>query len=315
MTSIRGNILKFILRVTNNLNPIKTPHAINKIRKYSAGFINDKTPKGFSLSKETTLNGAKFERLSKEGAKRTGRVIYYLHGGAYISGLIYFYRNFVDDFDKVSSGAELILLDYSLAPEHKFPTQLNEAVELWDDLISRQGYNPNDIILGGDSAGGNLALALLLKLRDDKKLMPRAAFCISPWADMTASGNSYIENYPKDILFGEKNKEITEDAREQLLNSEIYCFVGDADRKNPYVSPVFGEYHNFPPMYFSAGGHEILLSDTLTIVDKLKQNKIFVECDIKEEMFHTFPIYGAFMPEAEEAFEKILNFIKAQFLN
>ena len=130
---------------------------------------------------------------------------------------------------------------------------------------------------------------------------------------MTASGKSYVENYSNDIMFGEKGKEITESSRDKFLNSELYCFVGDADRKNPYVSPVFGEYHGFPPMYFAAGSHEMLLSDTLTIVENLKKNNVPVESEIKDEMFHTYVIYGAFMPEGAESLKKILEFIKQQF--
>lgn len=314
MTSVRGNILKFILRLTNNLNPEKSPNAIEKIQKYSKLLINNKTPKGFTLSKEKTPNRTKFERISKTGSKKNGKVIYYLHGGAYIAGLISIYRNFAVDFFE-ASGCELILLDYSLAPKHKYPTQLNEAFDVWNDLINNQGYKPDDIIIGGDSAGGNLTLALLLKLRDEKLPMPKAAFCLSPWTDMTASGESYIENYSNDILFGEKGKEITEASREKFINSELYCFVGDADRKKPYVSPIYGDYHDFPPMYFAAGSHEMLLSDTLSIVENLKKNNVPVESEIKDEMFHTYVIYGAFMPEGAESFKKILDFIKAQFEN
>jgi len=312
MSSIRANFLKFILRTTNNLNPKTTPHAIKKIQKSANMFINEKTPRGYVLEKHKTSNGAKFEIISKKGAEKPQKIIYYLHGGAYIAGLVSFYRNFANDFYE-AAGAALVLLDYKCAPEYKYPSQLNEAFDVWLYLTKELGYKPENIIIGGDSAGGNLTLALMLKLRDEKFQMPRAAFCISPWADMTASGKTYIENYSKDIMFGEKNKQITNDVREQFLNSELFCFVGDADRTHPYLSPVYGEYHNFPPMYFSVGGHEMLLSDTITIVENLKKNNIQVECDIKDEMFHTFVIYGAFMPEAAECFKKILNFIREQF--
>lgn len=312
MTSIRGNIMKFVLRLTNNLNPIKNPKPIEKIRKYSALFMNDKTPKGYVLSKEVTKKGTKYDRVVKKDSKKSGRVIYYFHGGAYIAGLISVYRNFAVDFFNAAE-TELILLDYSCAPEYKYPTQLNEALDLWDELINNQGYKPENIIVGGDSAGGNLALAFLLKLRDNKQIMPNAAFCISPWADMIASGESYIKNYQNDVMFGEKKKDITLTEKEKFLNSDIYSFVGGADRKDPYISPVFADYHDFPPMFFTVGGHEMLLSDTLTIVKNLKKNKIQVAVEIQEEMFHTYPIYAVFLPEGAEALHKIVNFIKSEF--
>ncbi len=291
---------------------MKNSHIIKKIRRASGLLMTNKTPRGFLMTKETTASGIRYEKVVKKDAEKTGRVIFYLHGGAYVAGLISTYRNFAVKFYDAAQ-TELILLDYSLAPEAKFPTQLNEAVALWEDLIENQGYLAENIIIGGDSAGANLALALLLKLRDEKLPLPKAAFCMSPWADMTASGKSYVENYSKDIMFGENKKEASLDSREKILSSELYCFIGDANRHDPYVSPVFGDYHGFPPMFFTAGGHEMLLDDTLTIVKKLKKSGASVQVEICEEMFHTYPIYSPFLPEGEKAFDKICEFIKTQF--
>lgn len=313
MASIRGNFFRFFLRKTNNLNPVFTPHAVKKIRKLAASSLNDKTPKGFTLSKEKTPNGTLFERVTKDSAAKTGRVIYFLHGGAYISGLLSFYRNFAKDFCDAANGAEMIYLDYHLAPEHLYPTQLNEALDVWDDLTNRQGYLPENIMIAGDSAGANLTLALMLKLRDTGRKMPKAGLCISAWADMTGKGETFSANYGNDIMFGEKGKELTEEARERLIHSEIFCYAGDADRTDPYVSPVYGEYHDFPPMFFAAGGHEMLLSDTLTIVENLKKNAVPVEYDIQPEMFHIYAIYGNFIIEAKESYRKIILFINKQF--
>lgn len=313
MESIRAKILKFVLGLTNNLNPEKVPNAIEKIKKFSNLMMNEKVPNGFELEKLETQKGTKFQIVHKKDMPKTEKIILYFHGGAYISGLISHYRTFAKDFYN-SCNADLVLLDYKTAPEFKYPSQLNEALDLWEYLTENMGYKPENIILGGDSAGGNLTLAMMLKLRDENKKLPKAAFCMSPWADMTASGSSYLNNYQKDILFGEKDKEVDETIRRKFLNSEIYCFIGDADRKDPYVSPVFGEYYDFPPMMFTVGEYEMLLSDTLTIVKNLKENNVPVSLEIKPAMFHTYTIYGAFMPEAVESFEKILEFINLQFL-
>ena len=89
--------------------------------------------------------------------------------------------------------------------------------------------------------------------------------------------------------------------------------MGDADRTCPYVSPVYGEYYDFPPMFFIAGGHEMLLSDTLTVMDKLKQCNVPADCDIQDEMFHVYPIYGGWLPEGKISFQKLLDFICAQY--
>ena len=116
-----------------------------------------------------------------------------------------------------------------------------------------------------------------------------------------------------DILFGEKGKVATIEDEEKLLNSEIFCFIGDADRHDPYVSPVYGEFNGFPPMYFAVGGHEMLLDDTLTVVKKLKENNIEVVLDVQHEMFHVYPLYGMLVPEGRKSFLDTMAFIKIKF--
>lgn len=312
MASLKGNFFRFLLRKTNNLNPLHTPDAVSKIRKLAASSLNDQTPKGFVMTKYKTPSGTAYERVVKEGAPRNGNVVLYLHGGAYISGLLSFYRNLARDLCDAAGGAEMIFLDYHLSPEYKYPTQLNEAFDLWQDLLS-QGYQAGNIIIGGDSAGGNLTLALILKLRDEGYDMPRGAFLISPWADTTGSEETFYTNYGNDVMFGEKGKELTPEKRKAILESKLFGFIGDADRKDPYVSPVYGDYHGFPPMFFTTGGHEMLLSDTLTIIENAKSHDIRVECDIQPEMFHIYAIYGNFMPESKISYGKMVDFIRGLY--
>ncbi len=312
MASIRGKIAKLYLGTMGNLNPNKTPNTVEKIQKLFGGNINDKTPKGYTLQKEITEKGTRYEKVFKSGEEKNGKVVYYLHGGAYISGLLSVYRKLSPQFYK-AAGVETIFLDYKTAPEHKYPTQLNEAFDVWMELTKNKGYNPKNIIIAGDSAGANLTLALMLKLRDEGEEMPLAGFCFSAWADMKGKGESYVKNYSNDVLFGEKGKVATIEDEERLLNSEIFSFIGDADRSDPYVSPVYGNYHGFPPMYFAVGSHEMLLDDTLTIVEKLKKEGIYVGCDVQKEMFHIYPLYGMFVPEGRQSFLRTMNFMKEQF--
>lgn len=313
MVSFRGKLFRFFLRRTNNLNPVKTPQAVKKVEKLSKFWLGDSTPRGFVMTKEQTPKGTAFQRVVKKGATKNGRVLLYLHGGAYIGGLLSFYRKFAPTFHKATEGAEIIFLDYHCAPQYAYPTQLNEALDLWEDLTSRQGYRSEDIVVGGDSAGANLTLALLLKLRDTGERMPCGGFCISAWADMEGTGKSFTENYPKDIMFGEKGKPLTEEKRERLRDCELFSFIGDADRYDPYVSPVYGEYHNFPPMFFTVGGDEMLLDDTMRIVEKLEKQGVSAQYDLQEGMFHIYVLYCKFVPEAKKSFNKLLAFINERY--
>ena len=203
-----------------------------------------------------------------------------------------------------------VLLDYKTAPEYKYPVQLNEALDLWDELTENQDYRAENIVIGGDSSGGNLALAMMLKIRDDGRKMPAGAFLLSPWTDMTMSGDSYIRNYPKDVEIGERKAVLTEEKREKLMESGLYSFIGGADRKSPYISPCFGTYEGFPPMFFAVGEDEMLLDDTLDVVEKLKNAKVSVICERKPDMFHTYVLYKNLMPESRESFSEMKRFVQ-----
>ena len=315
MTSFRGNLFRIAFGTYNYFGWKSKKSFVERIRKLSAKGINDLCPKGFEIIKETTASGTPYERVVKVGAPTNGRAIYFCHGGGYIVGLLFFYRMLATDFFEASGGGELILLDYSCAPEHKFPTQHDEALDLWRELTERLGYSPENIILGGDSAGANLALSLMQRLRDEGGPMPKAAFCISAWADTTGSGKSIVDNSPRDVMFGTFGKKLTEEQRLKNLDGELYSFVGDADRHHPYVSPVFGEYCGFPPMFFTVGGDEILLDDTMRIVEKLENEGIFVEYDVQPKMFHIYTLFGNLFPESNVSYQKLLKFISDRFSN
>ena len=309
MASFRGNIFRWMTWL-QNINPFTHPDAVGKMRRYSKHYMNDKMPKGYSLEKKSTLKGTAYQIVRKDGLCDSGKMIYYIHGGCYVCGLVSNYHTFLTDCCEIAGGTRIVLLDYKLAPEYQYPTQLEEAIDLWDELTLNQGIKPENIVIGGDSSGGNLALALMLWLRDNGKEMPAGAFLLSPWTDMTVSGDSYAYNYSNDVEIGEKRGVFTEEKRQKLLESDLFCFLGDADRTSPYVSPLFGEYHGFPPMFFSVGDHEMLLDDTLKVVNKMKKDGVSVICERKPEMFHTYVLYKNYMPESRESYSRMINFIR-----
>lgn len=310
MVSMRCRIFKFIIRKFFSMNPILIPNVVEKIRNVNPKLYKDLNVKGYTFTRNKTDKETEYLIIRKNTNKPAKKIIYYLHGGAYIGKLNNIYQTFAYPFCDIRDDIEVILLDYFTAPEHKYPSQLNQAIEIWDLLT--QTHNPENIIIGGDSSGGNLALALILKLKNERNLSPKAGFFLSPWADMTGQGETYFTNYQKDVQIGEANSPLTKEKFEIIRDSEMFCFIGDADRADPYVSPIYGDYSTFPKSLFIATTDEVLLDDTLTIVNKIKKNNNDVKLIIKEGMFHVFPIY-TFIPESKEAHEKIKEFIDESF--
>lgn len=312
MVSIRGRILRLIVSM-QNINPIAHPDAMEKMKKMSEKYLKIKQSKGYLIESRISNNGTTYHVIKKETCKNIKKIIYYLHGGCYICGLTNNYHAFLREFCDWEDGIAVVLLDYKTAPEYQYPTQLNEAVDLWEELTRIQGYSAENIVIGGDSSGGNLALSMMLKIRDDGGEMPAGAFLLSPWTDMTMSGESYIQNYAKDVEIGEKKSVLTKEKREKLMKSDLYSFIGNANRLEPYISPCFGSYEGFPPMFFAVGEDEMLLDDTLMVVKKLKNAKVSVSCEKKQGMFHTYVLYKNMMPESKKSFDKTKKYVQKIF--
>lgn len=309
MASLMGSIFNALVQRYFNSNPEVNSDILTTTRGLDK-FDHGNVPVGFTKTIYILPSGVKMERIARYGVAPSGKVVFFLHGGAYMARLNDIYRTMAADFIRVAGkGVTVFLLDYDVAPEHVYPTQLDQAVEAWCAVV-KMGFDPADIVVGGDSAGGNLALGLMLYLRDNARPMPCGGLCISPWADMTASGASYIDNYGVDVMFGIQGATMTEEKRLTLLENILYQWTGEADRTHPYVSPVFGDYRDFPPMFFTVGGAEMLLDDTRTIVAKLQQAGCTVQCIVRKDMFHVYPLFHALIPEAAQDYRAILRWLK-----
>ena len=177
-----------------------------------------------------------------------------------------------------------------------------------------QGYKAENVIVVGDSAGGNLAMQLLLKLHDAGEPMPRGVVLYSPWIDMTASGDSYVYNYKVDPVFGIRGKTPTQDeVRTLLYKSELYQWIGDTPRDDRYVSPALTYYDNtYPPLLCFVGGDELLKSEAELLVKKFQDAGVEATLHAPEGMFHAFPVYELF-PEAQTALKQAFAFISEKF--
>lgn len=289
-----------------NLNP---SHCKDPARIIGGGHLPPfQVPQGYERL-EYSFGGFKSFLLKKQGGKAKN-CVYLIHGGAFIAGLSsMYYQMGMTLIDAL--GCDVYYIDYRLAPEHVYPCALEDTRTGWAHLQSL-GYLPENTALLGDSAGGNLVLALLLSLRDAGRPMPACGVCFSAWADMTANGASYIANYGKDPMFGDPTAVYSDELKERLLHSEIYSYAEGADRKDPYLSPVYGDYHGFVPMYFVNSADEILLSDAQTICEKLRACGTEAVHDICPGLFHAFPIFP-FLPEAKEYMRRACAFIGGHF--
>lgn len=230
----------------------------------------------------------------------TGRVILQLHGGGYIGPMKNVYRRFAVQYSRRSLGGDVLTVDYRVAPEYPFPAALEDALAAYRWLLEEKKYEPERIVISGDSAGGGLSLALGLYLRDKKIPMPGGFLVMSPWTDLTNSGASYGDNYESDPLFG--------NSTDSLLYHSSY--IGQADPKDPYLSPLFGDFHGFSPVLMQVGSHEVLLSDTLGVAEKLKRAKVKRRLSIYEGMFHVFQMGLELIPESREAWDEAEEFLR-----
>ncbi len=224
------------------------------------------------------------------------RVVLYLHGGGYTAGGLDYAKGF-GAMLATQTQVSVLCAAYRLAPEHKFPAAQDDAVDAYQYLLDA-GYLPEHIAIAGESAGGGLALSLVLRLRDEGKPLPACIVGISPWADLTLSGSSYNNNVRLDPTL----------IRESLAYYVIAYAAGHEDEA--YVSPVLGDYTGFPPTLLFAGSDEILLSDAKTVHKRLKKAGVESKLVIGEGMWHVYPLYGR--PEGKEAIDEMSAFIRTR---
>jgi epsilon-lactone hydrolase len=226
-------------------------------------------------------------------------VILYLHGGAFIFGSPDTHGAMLAKLAQLS-GAMACLPRYRLAPEHPFPAGLDDTLAAYQDLFE-QGYSADQIILGGDSAGGGLALALLHVLIADGQPLPAGVFCLSPLTDLTFSGKSWAFNAEKEVLLpAERASEL------------VGMYLGENDATDPRASPLFGDFTAAPPVYFTVGDSEILLDDTLRMAEILRQCGVDVSCDVAQGLPHVWPLFQGLLPEADATLVQISGWIAAR---
>ena len=221
-------------------------------------------------------------------------IILYCHGGGYSTGSSLYARTLTTKL-AASTSMDVLSFDYRLAPEHPYPAATQDAMLVWNYLMLL-GYGARDIILAGDSAGGNLALSLTLQLKNQKRLMPRGLVLMSPWTDLTASGKSHVSKADIDPVLNAA-----------YLEQMIQNYAEGQALDDPLISPLFGDYEGFPPTYIQVGSNEILQDDAVMLYKKLLKANVSVKMDVFRGMWHVFQMSP--FKTAYEAMDKNAEFI------
>ena len=223
-----------------------------------------------------TVNNVSAEWVRMNQGHDRRHVVLYCHGGGYTCGQLGYARILASKL-ALATGFDVLSFEYRLAPEHPFPAAIEDAVAMWDYLMY-MGYGARDVIIAGDSAGGNLALELALKLKEQGRAQPRGLLLFSPWTDMTASGKSYRTCKTLDPML---TMEYIAAVREAYTGP-------DADWSHPCYSPLFADLRGLPPVLVQVGTNEILKSDSEQLVENLQKAGVYAQLEVYPECWHVF---------------------------
>jgi acetyl esterase/lipase len=226
----------------------------------------------------TTVAGVPVERHLRNGAGTeltdTATILYF-HGGGYLAGSPATHRRFVANLTWAIGGSAVVP-DYRLAPEHPFPAAVDDAVAVYRALLAA-GTDPSRIVIAGDSAGGGLSLAALLRLRDEGDQLPAGAIVFSPYTDLEHTANSIYRNVATDYLpFMHPIRPLHE-------------YLGEHDPKDPYASPMYGDYRGIPPLLVFAGGREMILDDSVRLARRAQSAGCEATLHVAADMYHVWP--------------------------
>ncbi len=247
--------------------------------------------------RETTLGNVRGE-WTEMPATDKNRVILYFHGGGYVIGSPKTHRPLITKL-AASAGVRIFAPDYRMGPENPFPAAVEDAAAVYKALMEEEGFKPENIAVSGDSAGGGLTMALLLKLRDDGAPLPKCAAPISPWVDLTGESKTMDSHASRDPMV----------QRDGLLQMAGW-YLGGADAKNPLASPLFADLKTLPPLLIQVGSEETLLDDSRNLHKNAEAASVDAKLEVWDEMIHVWHAFHFMLPEGARALEGIAAFFK-----
>jgi epsilon-lactone hydrolase len=247
---------------------------------------------------QVSAGGVPAEWVVAPGAE-DDRAILYLHGGGYVIGSIATHRELASRISR-ASGARVLVIDYRLAPEHPFPAAVEDSVTAYRWLLG-QGISPERLVVAGDSAGGGLTLATLIKVRDDGLPLPAAGVCLSPWTDLEGIGESMTSRADLDPMVAKPG-----------LDSMAKAYIGDADIRSPLAAPLYAELRGLPPLLIQVGTAEVLYDDSTRFAERARAAGVDVTLEPWQDMVHVWQVFAAMLDEGQQAIDRIGEFVRQQ---
>jgi acetyl esterase/lipase len=293
MPSLQSSIFEFWIRRQNFFGDGKIdPQSLRKRMERSAGLLK---PHGKVRIVPVEADTVPAEWLIPQGAPKD-QALLYIHGGAWFMGSTKTHRALVSHLAH-ASGIRALLINYRLAPEYPFPAGLEDCITAYEWLL-KNGLSAQKIVVAGDSAGGNLSLALLIALRDASKPLPACAVALSPATDLALSGESYKTQLHLDPFFSNFHS-----------TSIIEDYITNHDPHHPLISPLYADLSGLPPLLIHVGEHEILLDDAVRFGISALAAGVEAQTVVWPGMFHVFHMFAPILPEAIRADEQIAAFI------
>jgi len=290
MASIQNVFIRLFLKVVVKKKKMEVV-SIRSIRKSLDKLTSlSRLPKGVKYE-EINCDGVSAEWTIPDNLQNKGVVIY-LHGGGYVSGSIKTHQALVGAIARASK-TKCLSVEYGLAPENPFPVGLDNAVTVYNWLL-KQGYDNKKIVIAGDSAGGGLTVATLLKLRDEKAPQPAAGVCLSPWLDLECTGNSATTLADKDPM-----------VTAPVLKRFGLLYTTRQNLRHPYTSPLYADLTGLPPLFIQVSDSEVLYDDTTRFEQKAKAAGVTIEVEVWKKMVHVWQAYIPMLPEALKAIKKL----------
>jgi monoterpene epsilon-lactone hydrolase len=296
MPSIQARIARHLMARQMKNAPRKEAKPSSVRRAVAKGLGYMPIPKGVTI-KSIQVGSLSVEVICPQSGINKSRALMYLHGGGYVAGSPETHRAFTARL-ALELNCEVWVPDYRLAPEFPFPAGLHDAADVWKSFLSV--HAGKTVLLGGESAGGGLALALCYLLRERGVRLPDRLFILSAWLDISLAGESYQRNNSSDVIA-------------KSDSTEMGCarhYAGNEQRKNPLMSPIFGDATGLPPTYVMVANTEIFEDDSRVFYKQARESGVDVILEVGDGLWHAWPLFAPFIPEATKSIRRLGNWVR-----